>query len=40
VDLTQKRKFEEITPQRWWWHLDVLAFLPNLRKQELTSGVV
>ena len=40
VDLTQKRKFEEITPQRWWWYLDVLALLPNLRKQELTSGVV
>ncbi|MEG3908306.1 MULTISPECIES: hypothetical protein [unclassified Microcoleus] len=40
VDLMQKRKFEEITPQRWWWYLDVLALLPNLRKQELTSGVV
>ena len=20
VDLTEKRKFEEITPQRWWWY--------------------
>jgi hypothetical protein len=39
VDLTEKRKFEEITPQRWWWYLDVLAFLPNLEKPELTSSV-
>jgi len=39
VDLTEKRKFEEITPQRWWWYLDVLAFLPNLGKQDLTSSV-
>ncbi len=39
VDFTEKRKLEEITPQRWWWYLDVLTFLPNWGKQELTSSV-
>lgn len=28
VNLAQKRQSEGIPPDRWWWHLDVLAELP------------
>jgi hypothetical protein len=29
VDLPQRRSHEKISPQRWWWYLDVLAYLPQ-----------
>jgi hypothetical protein len=28
VDLAQQRQENRISPERWWWHLDVLAELP------------
>ncbi len=28
VDLAQRRQEKHISPERWWWHLDVLAELP------------
>ena len=28
INLTEKRKAQCISPQRWWWYLDVLAVLP------------
>lgn len=28
VDLAQRRQEKRIAPERWWWHLDVLAELP------------
>ncbi|MEG3839170.1 hypothetical protein [Microcoleus sp. herbarium14] len=37
VDLTEIRKAEAILPQRWWWYLDVLVFLPISLKYELKS---
>ncbi|MEG5127622.1 hypothetical protein QUB63_25740 [Microcoleus sp. ARI1-B5] len=37
VNLAEIRKAEAIPPQRWWWYLDVLVFLPISLKPELTS---
>jgi len=37
VNLADIRKAEAIPPQRWWWYLDVLVFLPISLKPELTS---
>ncbi len=28
IDLAQRRQEKRIQPERWWWHLDVLAELP------------
>lgn len=28
VDLAQRRQEKRIPPERWWWHMDVLAELP------------
>ncbi len=28
INLTEKRKAQFISPQHWWWYLDVLAVLP------------
>jgi hypothetical protein len=28
INLTESRKAQCISPQRWWWYLDVLAVLP------------
>ncbi|MEG4282297.1 hypothetical protein QUB68_04150 [Microcoleus sp. A006_D1] len=28
VNLAEIRKAQAISPQRWWWYLDVLVFLP------------
>ena len=28
IDLAQRRQEKRILPDRWWWHLDVLAELP------------
>ena len=28
INLTENRKAQCISPQRWWWYLDVLAVLP------------
>jgi hypothetical protein len=30
VDLGEKRQSEKIPPQRWWWYLDVIAYLPEV----------
>ena len=37
VNLADIRKVEAIIPQRWWWYLDVLVFLPISLKPELKS---
>ncbi len=37
VNLAEIRKAEAILPQRWWWYLDVLVFLPISLKPELKS---
>jgi hypothetical protein len=29
VDLAQRRQGHNISPERWWWYLDVLAQLPK-----------
>ncbi|NER34642.1 MAG: hypothetical protein F6J93_11550 [Oscillatoria sp. SIO1A7] len=29
VDLRARRQSQEIPPQRWWWYLDVIAYLPD-----------
>lgn len=29
VDLKKKRESEKIEPLRWWWYLDVLAYIPK-----------
>jgi hypothetical protein len=29
ADLAQWRQMESITPEQWWWYLDVLAQLPE-----------
>ena len=28
IDFVQRRQEKRIQPERWWWHLDVLAELP------------
>lgn len=28
IDLAERRREEDISPERWWWYLDVLAHLP------------
>ena len=40
VNLAEIRKAETILPQRWWWYLDVLVFLPISLKSELKSRKV
>ena len=38
VNLSEIRKAEAIPPQRWWWYLDVLVFLPiSLKSEKLTD---
>ncbi|MEG4495814.1 hypothetical protein QUB05_10635 [Microcoleus sp. F10-C6] len=37
VNLNEIRKAEAIFPQRWWWYLDVLVFLPISLKSELKN---
>ena len=29
VDLGTRRQSQNIPPQRWWWYLDVIAYLPD-----------
>mgnify|MGYP006445764797 CR=1 FL=1 len=29
VNLANYRKKEDISPQQWWWYLDVLSYLPT-----------
>ena len=29
VDLGTRRQSQQIPPQRWWWYLDVIAYLPD-----------
>lgn len=41
VDLAQRRQENRIAPERWWWHLDVLAELPAgsvISVEELVAG--
>ena len=28
INLSDYRKEKEISPQKWWWYLDVLSYLP------------
>uniref|UniRef100_A0A7C3ZMF9 Uncharacterized protein n=1 Tax=Planktothricoides sp. SpSt-374 TaxID=2282167 RepID=A0A7C3ZMF9_9CYAN len=28
-DLGARRQSQKIPPQRWWWYLDVIAYLPD-----------
>ena len=36
INLADYRKNNNISPQKWWWYLDVLSYLPNY----LTSALV
>ncbi|MCY7369091.1 MAG: hypothetical protein LH474_13175 [Chamaesiphon sp.] len=29
IDLAKYRSEQHISPQQWWWYLDVLSYLPN-----------
>jgi hypothetical protein len=33
VDLVSYRAERKISPQRWWWYLDVLSYLPTTFSQ-------
>lgn len=36
VNLNEIRKERSISPERWWWYLDVLVFLSTSLKSELS----
>jgi hypothetical protein len=31
IDLIHYRETQKITPQQWWWYLDVISRLPRLQ---------
>lgn len=39
INLQQKRESEQISPEHWWWYLDVLAHLPrSLYLEEISAS--
>ena len=38
IDLTEYRRENRIPPERWWWYLDVVRYLPD-REPELSSSL-
>jgi hypothetical protein len=37
LDLTEYRQENRIPPERWWWYIDVVRYLPD-REPELPSA--
>ena len=37
IDLAERRREEDISPERWWWYLDVLAHLPLPATQDTAT---
>jgi hypothetical protein len=40
INLAERRQNEKITPEYWWWYLDVLTFLPiSLNQDSLIKDI-
>ena len=40
ADLAAWREQQQATPDRWWWYLDVVAYLPLLGARQIALGQI